>query len=281
MTDALNVLSATAIMIIVASGLALILGLMNVINLAHPASMAIGAYAMLVAAGQGTGFWGGVVAGAVAAGIVGLGIEMLIIRRLYDRPFDTILATWGIALVVSQVITIIFGRAPKPVDAPMTGILTIAGISYSEYRLTLMGVAVLLVVALAAVARYTKWGLIARAVMANESLAAGLGINTRTVRRVTFVFGSALGGIAGALIAPLSTITPMVGFGYLIPAFLAVLLSGSAILGLVAAALIVAGGDSLFSRFISAIFSMAFVTIIVISVLRFFTNGFERLRRIA
>jgi len=272
----LNGVSGVALLLLASSGLDLILGFMGVINLAHPGLMAVGGYGTLVAA-RYLPVWPSMVLGAGSAAVVGMLIEWLIVRRLYRRPLDTILATWGIALVIWQGLILIFGRVAYPFDGPVSGFISVGGFSYSAYRLLLIGIAVLLVVALGVISRFTRVGLIARAVMANSDLAAGLGLNTRSAQRWMFAIGAFMAGAAGALMAPLAPIQPFTGMSYLIPAFLVVLLAGKTVFGLVLGAVLIAGGQTVVSLFVNPIVASVFIVLLAVVILRFYPAGVERL----
>jgi branched-chain amino acid transport system permease protein len=276
----LNTVSSIAISFIIASGLALILGLMGVINLWHPGLMAIGAYGALEASRNGVSPWLAPLVGAALAGFAGLIVERLLIRQLYRRPLDTILATWGLALVTWQVLALSFGRGAHSYDGPVDGLVAIGSVEYSAYRLLLVGVAFALAVALAATSRYTTVGLVARAVMANEDLAQAMGLNTLSVRRWTFVVGAALAGVAGASIAPFFPITPFMGLNYLIPAFLAVLLAGRTVIGLVLGVCVLSAGQTLAAQYIDPVLANVVVVLAAVVILRFFPNGFDTLRKV-
>jgi branched-subunit amino acid ABC-type transport system permease component len=277
----LDTISQASVVMLAALGLALIFGLMGVVNLAHPGLMAIGAYTALQLQSIGIGTWLGVVAAIVLTGVVGLVIERLIMRRLYRRPLDTILATWGLVLITTQILTLLFGRAPKPFDPPVSGTVDLGVFDYSAYRLLLLVFAVGLWGALIVISRRTQLGLKARAVMANEQLAQALGINTNRVRQATFALGAALAGLAGALIGPLATVSPNYGVDILITAFLVVLLAGRSLLGLGLATVVIAACGSTFERFGNATFSVAVVVLVAVLLLRIAPDGFWRLRRFA
>ena len=272
----LNGLSAIALLILASSGLDLILGFMGVINLAHPGLIALGGYGALVAA-RYLPVWPSMLLGACLAAAVGALIEWTVVRRLYRRPLDTILATWGIALAIWQSLILIFGRVAYPFDGPVSGFVTVAGFEYSAYRLLLIGIAVLLVLALGVVSRYTRAGLIARAVMTNNDLAAGMGLNTRLAQCWMFALGAFMAGAAGALMAPLAPIQPFMGMSYLIPAFLVVLLAGKTVPGLVLASVLIAGGQTAVSLFVDPIVASVSVVLLAVLILRFFPAGFDRL----
>ncbi|MEX0699698.1 MAG: branched-chain amino acid ABC transporter permease [Acidimicrobiia bacterium] len=275
----LNALSGVAILIVIVSGLFIILGLMDVINLMHPGLMAVGAYTALEVTRRGLSPWLAILVGALLAGILGLVIERLVVRHIYHRNLDTILATWGLALVTWQVLVLIFGRTAYPYRGPVQGIAEFGPIEYNSYRLLIIGIAVVLVVVLGLVSRFTTAGLVARAVMSNEDLARGMGLNTAAVRAVTFGLGSALAGMAGVLLAPLAPVQPFIGLSYLIPAFLAVLLAGKTVWGLVLGSAVLGVGQSIVSVVLSPILAAATLVILAVTILRFYPEGFDRLRR--
>src|ERR1700704_4221401 len=138
----LDLLTASGILVLVVLGLALILGLLDVINLAHTGLMAVGVYAAVTASNQGYSFWIAALAGALAAGLLGAIIERLVVRRLYGRPLDTILATWGISLVIVQGIAWIYGRGPQTLG---NALLSEVWFGYSAYRLLIVALAAALV----------------------------------------------------------------------------------------------------------------------------------------
>lgn len=281
MVELLNAVTSIAILLIVCSGLAVIQGLMNVINLAHPGLIAIGAYGALEASRLGVGPWPAILLGTGVTALVGLLMELLVVRRLYHRPLDSILATWGLALAIWQVLALVFGRAAFPYEGPQVGLVSLGSFSYSGYRLILLGIAVAIFGGLELLSRYTSIGLVARAVMTNESLAQALGINTAAVRRWTFTLGAAMAGAAGALLAPLAPVNPFLGLNYLILAFLAVLLAGKTVMGLVLGATILSGGESLVSMYGNPVFATAAVSVVAVIILRFVPEGFARLGRAA
>jgi urea transport system permease protein len=165
----------------------------------------------------------------VVAGAMGALLEWLLIRRLYTRPLDTLLVTWGVALMLQQAARDIFGAPNKQVAAPeaLTGNVTIAGeLTISTNRLFILALAVLAVVALSLVLRFTPLGRRIRAVVQNRSLAAASGIPTGTVDRLTFFIGSGLAGVAGVALTLVQPIGPTMGTNIIIDAFLVVVVGG-------------------------------------------------------
>lgn len=275
MLTLLNILSAVSILFIVALGLEVILGIMGVINMAHPGLMAVGAYASLQASRHGANAWLAMLLGALAVAVLG-GLLEPVLRRLYRRPLDTILATWGLSLVITQAIIIAFGQAPVPFDGPGDGLTRVAGTEFSTYRLVLILVALALGLGLQLAVRYTRAGLLARAVMASQELARGVGVNTSRVQIATFALGAGLAGAAGALIAPLAPLEPYLGVGYLIPAFLVVLLAGRSITGLALAVLVLSTVQTLVALYSNSIVAGVVLVLVAMLLLRLRPQGFTK-----
>jgi branched-subunit amino acid ABC-type transport system permease component len=267
---ALDLITAAGTLILIVLGLALILGLMDVVNLAHTGFMAVGVYLTVSVWQAGVNIWLAMLAGTFAAALLGAIVEWLVVRRLYGRPLDTILATWGISLMVVQAISWAYGRGPQTLTAPL---VEKVWFGYSAYRLMILAVTSLLVFGLYLIVRFTEWGLIVRMVMANEALAQGVGINTTRVRQITFVLGAALAGAAGALLGPLQSINPNFGVTVMLPAFLAVLLAGKKLSGLVLGCSILAVTQTLFSLYANPIYAVVAVIVAAVVLLRFFPEG--------
>ncbi|MBO0681760.1 MAG: branched-chain amino acid ABC transporter permease [Candidatus Dormibacteraeota bacterium] len=279
MSFVLDLLVESSVLLLVVLGLGIILGLMNVVNLAQSGFMAVGVYAALTATNRGFNFWLAVLTGAAAAGVLGLVAERLIIRRLYERPLDTLLATWGISLVLVQLITIFFGHGPQAFGEPFVAAVPVFGIGYPAYRLLIFGAALVILAALFLIVRFTPWGLVARMVMANERLATGLGIDTVRVRQLTFLVGSLLAGFAGALLGPIVGVGPNYATALVAPAFLAVLLAGRTLWGLVLASAILAVATTVFSRYFNPVYATAVTVAVAVILLRLFPEGLSQWRR--
>jgi branched-chain amino acid transport system permease protein len=276
----LDLLVAIATLVLVVTGLFLIFGLLHVVNLANAGLMAVGVYAEVSFRGHGVGFWPSLVLAALVTGAVGAVIELIVIRRLYARPLDTILATWGVSLVLVQGITEIYGPGQRFLNLPTIKATDVFGTPYSNYRLIIIGFGAGLIAALAIVVRFTSLGLTIRAVMANEALARADGINTVRVRQLTFITGAALAGLAGAVLGPIEGVDPNFGATLIATGFLAVLLSGRTLVGLVLSCVLLAGTMTLFSRYENAVWSNVVVIGIAVVILRFRPQGLA-LRRSA
>jgi branched-chain amino acid transport system permease protein len=197
------------------------------------------------------------------------------VRPLYSRPLDAILATWGLGIIIGQLVTIAFGREVQFVQSPMTGAFDVFGEPYSQYRLLLVAAALVIAAVLAAMLHGTRLGLVTRAVVMNEHLARGLGINSGLVRFVTFSLGAGLASLAGALITPLSSVDPNMGVPWLVNAFMLVLVSGASFLSLAIATIVLGGAQVLVSAYVSPV--LGGLTIVVLSalILRLYPRGFS------
>jgi len=217
---------ACAFLVLCATGLAIIFGMMGVINLAHGEFIMCGAYVTVSVARTGVPLWAAIACGAGAAGLAGAVLERLVIRRLYDRPLDTIVATWGVSLIVSQGTLILLGPSMPGVGTPF-GSVDIGGLSYSIYRFVLMVVAVLILLALWGLFTLTRFGEYARATIQLPHMANALGVNTSLIYTATFGIGAALAGATGGLYAPTMTLVPTMGAQFIIEAFVTVVVGGA------------------------------------------------------
>jgi urea transport system permease protein len=231
-------ISIGAVLLLIALGLSLTFGQMNVINMAHGEFIMAGAYTVFVLqkaiTGAGASLLIALPVAFVVAGVMGVILEFALIRRLYTRPLDTLLVTWGVSLMLQQVARDIFGAPNVQTTAPdvLTSNIRLfsdgvgSGITLPNNRLFILGVAVLAVVALSLVLRITPLGRRIRAVVQNRDLAAASGIATGRVDRITFFIGSGLAGIAGVALTLIGPIGPTMGTDYIVDAFLVVVVGG-------------------------------------------------------
>lgn len=226
---ALQVVSAVASLALISAGLAVIFGMMRVINLAHGEFIMLGGYAVIFAERWGLNLWVAMlVVAPLVVGVIGIIVERTVIRFLYGRMIDTMLATWGLSLLIIGAATMIFGNTTTGVSAPLGGI-QIGQYQTSLYELVVVLIVAVIVAGMLAVMKFTRAGLIARATMQNPAMAESMGVDTNTVYMVTFGAGAALSGLAGALIAPLSGVLPTMGVAYVAKAFITVISGGAAI----------------------------------------------------
>ncbi|MEQ8354294.1 MAG: branched-chain amino acid ABC transporter permease [Kiloniellaceae bacterium] len=269
----LDIVTTAAILFTVATGLMIILGVMKLINFAHGAFLTIGGYAAYVATVAGWSPWLAIPFAALVGLALGLVVEYVIVRPLYARPLDAILATWGLGIIIGQLITIGFGREVQFVEPPISGAVEFFGLSYSAYRLLLVVVAMVIGAALTGLLYFTRFGLNARAVIMNEDLARGLGIDSTKVRLATFGLGAALASMAGALITPLISVDPNLGLPWLVNSFMLVLASGVSIPGLMIVSLLLGGAQVVVSTYISPIIGGLTIVVLAALILRIRPQG--------
>ena len=267
--EVLDVVTTAGVLYIVALGLLIVYGVLKIINLAHGAFLALGSYAAVIATWLGWNPWSALVI-ALAAGVaVGAVAEWRVLRGLYVRPLNSILATWGLNIIIVQGITLYFGREIRFAESGITQAVSVGGVTYSLYRLVLLAVAIILGVLVWLVMRRTQIGVVARAVIMNEELAQTLGINTRFVRFVTFCLGAGLASLAGALITPLVSVHPNLGVPWLINAFMLVLVAGVSLGNLALAALVLGGAQVLVSAYGNPVLGSLTIVILAVLILRF------------
>ena len=268
------VLYAVASLVIISAGLAVIFGMMKVINLAHGEFMMLGAYATIVAHKAGLNLWLAMfLVAPVAVGLIGVVLERLVIRRLYGRMVDTMLATWGLSLLLVGIVTSIAGNTTAGVSAPL-GSFKIGAYSVSSYTLVIIAVAVVLALAIRWVLLRTSWGLIARGTMQKPDMANALGISPTRVYSVTFAVGAALSGLAGALLAPLTGVVPTMGGAFVAKAFITVIGGGPAILaGLVGASTLFGAINQLATFVTTPVFGEVALLFSAIVMLRLLPQG--------
>lgn len=224
-----EILHAIAVLVLISAGLAVIFGMMRVINLAHGEFLTLGGYVAIVGHQQGLNLWlCMLVLAPLVVGLWGLIVERLIVRWLYGRLINTMLATWGLSLAMTGAFSMIFGNTTTGIPNPLSGI-TVGGYQISGYSLFLVTAAVIVLAAIYAVLKLTRAGLIARGTMQRPDMAQAFGLNTSVVYMATFTIGAALSGLAGALIAPLVGLSPGSGANYIAKAFITVISGGASV----------------------------------------------------
>jgi branched-chain amino acid transport system permease protein/urea transport system permease protein len=268
-TLGLNTVSAILILALAALGLAIIFGLMEVVNLAHGAFFTLGGYTVwLFATRLDVSFWLGFVLAPVLVGLVGFAVERLVIRHLYHRLLDTILATWGIAIVIRELIKVLVGPDNKQVANPFTAGVDVLGVTYPAFRLFLIVFAAAVIVATFVAIQRTTFGVRLRAVIQDDENATLLGIDRDRMYAVGFSFGAACAGMAGAAVTPIISVNPNMGQTYLVQSFLAVILGGTGqLLGIIPGSSVLAGGSNLMTYSLSPVVAQTAVFVIAIVVI--------------
>jgi urea transport system permease protein len=230
-------LSLGSVLLLAAIGLAITFGVMGVINMAHGEMVMLGAYTTFVvqelirAHNPALFDYSLVIAVPLAfavAGLVGIAVERTIIRFLYGRPLETLLATWGLSLILQQAVRVAFGASNREVGAPswMSGSFDVGGMSITYGRLWIIVFTLAVFVLLLMVLRYTRLGLEMRAVTQNRAMAASMGIRTSRIDALTFGLGSGIAGIAGVALSQIDNVSPNLGQGYIIDSFMVVVFGG-------------------------------------------------------
>jgi len=264
--NVLNIITAIGVLAVVTVGLYIILGLMQVINMAHGDMVMLGAYSVVTFTKMGINYWLAALFSAFFVALVGAIVELCVVQFLYKTGnLSTMLATWGIGIVLQQTIKLIFGPQGEFVDVPVTSMINIMGIEYPAYRLILFLLCVVILVGIFFILKKTKAGLLVRTTMDNRIMAQAMGINTKNVYLFGFISGSALAGLAGALIAPITNISPLMGLDYVTKSFLVVISGGvDSMLSTIGGSFIIAGFQTFFNGFMGATNSWMTVLVIVI-----------------
>jgi len=254
-----------AIYILIALGLTLIFGTLGVANFAHGALYMIGAYAAWVMAGEYS-WWLAVVATPVALFAIGVVLERGLIRFFYERPVtDQILVTFGLAIVIQELIRWMFGSSTQPFMPPMWALVpTDIGIGlYPPWRLLIIAVTVVVVLGLYGLLNFTRFGLVVRAGMRDDQMVRFLGINLSARFTIIFGLGAFLAGVAGIMGGPTAAVSPGMGMAFLVPSFLVVVTGGmGSIAGAIVAGLLFGEAQALMTLFIP---SMSYVIIYLVA----------------
>jgi branched-chain amino acid transport system permease protein/urea transport system permease protein len=265
-TFALNFIYSSATLALIVLGLAMVFGLLGVMNMAHGEFVMLGAYSAYVVQSLGLNFIWAVPISILVCVIVGWLMEWSIIRHLYKRPFDTLLATWGVAILIRKGVEVIFSRDYKSVNQVMPGTVDLFGITYPSYRLVLVAIILCLFTVLFLWYQKSKTGLRIKAMVQNPELASAVGIDTARLSTATFIIGVSFAGLAGVLLAPLVRVEPYIGLDYLLSSFFILIVGGLGTLeGLLIGSAVIGGSDAL----ISTIFDKTdgYLSVLLISIL--------------
>lgn len=272
----LDLLTTAAMLFIVTAGLMMIFGVMKIVNFAHGALLTLGGYASYVVTQIKLDPWLSWPLSLAVGVVAGMAVEWLIVKPLYKRPLDAILATWGLGIVIGQSIVMAFGREVQFVDAPLAGTWSLGGVDYSAYRLLLVPIAIALCLLLTALLNGTRFGIRTRAVIMNEELASGLGIHAGRVRFITFSLGAGLGTLAGTMITPLSSVDPNMGLPWLVSAFMLVMVSGHSMPSLLLTCVVFGACQVLVSTYANPVLGGLTIAVLAAVTLRIRPKGFAR-----
>ncbi|BDZ72477.1 MULTISPECIES: urea ABC transporter permease subunit UrtB [Methylophaga] len=276
-------LSLFSVLLLMALGLAIIFGQMGVINMAHGEFMAIGAYTTYMLSVMTETyfpeflsyyFFFAIIASFIVAGVVGYFIEWLLIRHLYKRPLDTLLATWGLSLIMQQIFRSLFGArevSPTLPDWLMGSYMPTDTIFIPINGMFVLGLTTLVTIGVFILMYRSSWGLNVRATTQNRVMSGAVGINTTRVDRMTFALGCGIAGVAGAAFTTIASTGPTSGSLYIVDTFMVVVFGGAASLfGTIASAFSIAQAQSILEFFISGSMAkvLTLLTLVIILMMR-------------
>ncbi len=276
-TQFLSGFSVVAILMIAAIGLAIIFGVAGVINMAHGEFIMVGAYTAAVVGQLGGNTFIAIPVAFLVVAFLGLIVERSIIQWIYDRPLETLLATWGVGIILQVLMKLIFGPelyyvgAPKILDG---GFRVIGLLPFPWYRLFLIILAIALMIITYLVMFKTDLGLKVRAVRRNRTMSGCLGIDTARVDMIIFAFGSGLAGVAGAALAPIKSVSTTMGFPYAVDSFMVLVLGGVGNLwGVVAGSTLIGEAETILSFIYNNVIGKLLVFIFIVLAIRVFPRG--------
>lgn len=275
-----------SVFLLMALGLAIIFGQMGVINMAHGEFMILGAYMTYLTShifqtylpgAFSIYFFVAMVVAFVVAGVAGLAAEWLLIRHLYRRPLDTLLATWGLSLIMQQAFRTIFGAREVGVELPqwMMGAIQVTDVIQVQINgLFVMALTLLITGAVALLMFRSRWGLQVRAVVNNRSMSSAVGIDTRRIDRLTFGLGCGIAGVAGSAFTMIGSTNPSAGQLYIVDTFLVVVFGGAqSLIGTVASAFTISQAQSTLEFFLTGSMAKVLTLLAVIGLLMLRPQG--------
>ena len=269
-------ISLGSVLLLAAIGLAITFGVMGIINMAHGEMVMIGAYATFVVQGILRSSFPALLPWTLAfaiplafaaAALTGMLIERLVIRWLYGRPLETLLATWGVSLILQQAVRSLFGPTNKEVSAPpfMSGAFEFFGLQINYGRLYIVIFAMIVFTGLLLILRVTSFGLKMRAVTQNRRMAAAMGIRTPWIDTMAFGLGSGIAGMAGVALSQIDNVSPNLGQGYIIDSFMVVVFGGAGNLwGTLAGAMTLGIANKLLEPFAGAVLGKILLLVFII-----------------
>ncbi len=265
----LNAVVWGLIMALIALGLNMIFGLLHIINMAHGALYMLGAVVAWYLIELTGNFWIALVVAPLCVGMVGILLEKGLLRSIEDKPITTIICTFGVMLVIQQLVLMIFGGSPRRISAPIPYRFPLFQLQYPMMRIVIAFISILVMAGLWFFLRKTKYGLWMRAVVQDREMAVALGIPVNKVYMWTFVLGSALAAFSGVLAAPIVSVEFMMGREVLIMAFIIVIVGGmgnleGSVIAAIMISLIQGIGALFFAPSIATVFALAFMIIVLL-----------------
>jgi branched-subunit amino acid ABC-type transport system permease component len=265
-----------AFLLFASLGLIVVLGMLNIINLAHGEFIMMGAYVATLAQHAGVPFILAIVLATMVVGLFGMVVERVVMRRFYGQRLNALVATFGLSLLLSQGTLLLLGPFLRSAKMPLGG-FQYGAYSYSTYLLVLAGGALLVVAACWALFYRTRLGMEMRATMQNPDMAAAMGVPTSRIYMLTFGLGAALAGLTGALYAPTTTVVPLFGTTFIAPAFITVVIGGGAnpLLGALTSGTFLAAIETPLSSQLGQFAGRIGLMVAALIVIRFLPEGFS------
>ena len=262
-------------LLMVSLGMAIICGKMKLFNLAHGELVTVGAYVSYLMLNElHQSFLVSILVSFIVTFVLGVIIEKIIIKPLYSRPEETLLATFGLSLILQEGMKFLFTSIGKSVSMPVKGSVTILGAIIPTYNVWVFGITILMFVLTILIFYLTSLGKKIRAIGQNRDMTECLGVNTSFCDTFTFAYGCALTGVAGSLLAPLKSITPTMGTSYLLDSFMTVCVGGAdSFLGTVVASLGIEESTSLIGGYTNSVLAKLLVFIVIIVLIRIRPEG--------
>lgn len=280
--QALNVLVAISFLAMIAMGLYVIFNLMRVINMAHGDLLMIGAYVQLTLTGLGLNFWLGVILSVMVTAAMGMVVERLLLRSLYVRgELTTLLATWGLSIVLQQSVRFLYGSQTQYIGLPLTSPFTVGRFSYPLYHLVIMLLTWMVLGLTIWLLLRTRFGIAVRATMDHTAMAGAVGIPTSTIFLLAFGLGAGLAGLAGALLAPILGILPTMGLDFVAKSFFVVIVGGTgSVFSTLGGAGVIAGFENVLTAASNPVLAQILVLLLVIAIMYLRPEGlFSRIGR--
>jgi urea transport system permease protein len=270
-------ISVAAILAIAAIGLAVIFGVAGVINMAHGQFIMVGAYTAAVVGQLGGNTFIAIPVAFIVVALLGLIVERGIIQWIYDRPLETLLATWGVGIILEVLMKAIFGPELYYVGAPRIldgGVRLIGRLPYPYYRMFLIAVAIVMILLTFYIIFRTDFGLKVRGVRRNRSMSGCLGIDTARIDMLIFMYGSGLAGVAGAVLAPIKSVSTTMGFSYAVGSYMVIVLGGVGnLLGVPTGSFLIGEGETLLAYKYNSVIGQLLVFVAIVIAIRVFPRG--------
>jgi urea transport system permease protein len=270
-------LSVAGILLVAALGLAVIFGVAGVINMAHGQFIMVGAYTAAVVGNLGGNTFIAIPVAFLVVALLGLIVERGIIQWIYNRPLETLLATWGVGIILEVLMKVIFGPELYYVGAPavLDGAVRIIGrLPFPLYRIFLIALSIVMFLVTIWLFYKTAFGLKVRAVRRNRAMAGCLGIDTARIDMLIFMYGSGLAGIAGAVLAPIKSVSTTMGFSYAVGSYMVIVLGGVGnFLGVPTGAFLIGEGETLLAFKYNSVIGQLLVFVAIVIAIRVFPRG--------